>query len=91
MDWPVPEGLERIEAQADASHYDPPVEQAPDREVLDEVSLRVWRVLDERTPAHVDDLALRSELSVPLLLQKLLRLELKGLVVQRPGKYFLRR
>ncbi len=91
MKWPVPQGLERIEAVPDASHHDSPMEQGPDREVLDEVSLRLWRVLDERTPAHVDDLALRSEMSVPLLLQKLLRLELKGLVIQRPGKYFLRR
>jgi predicted Rossmann fold nucleotide-binding protein DprA/Smf involved in DNA uptake len=51
----------------------------------------LWRLLDERTPAHVDDLALRSQIGTPVLLRKLLQLELKGMVVQRPGKYFLRR
>ena len=94
MGWPVPAGLDRIETRPDASHYQV---QSPDesrgaleREVLDEESLRLWRLLDERTPAHVDDLALRSQMATPLLLRRLLELELKGMVVQRPGKYFLR-
>jgi DNA processing protein len=94
MGWPIPPGLERIEPPSDASHQAgqaPSQLEGPDREVLDERCLRVWRLLDERTPAHVDDLALRSEMAPSLLLGKLLQLELKGLVVQRPGKYFLRR
>jgi len=39
---------------------------------------------------HIDDIADRSELSVSELLAVLLGLEMKGLVVQGPGKYFQR-
>ena len=40
---------------------------------------------------HIDDLAERTDLSVSELLGTLLGLELKGLVVQNPGKNFQRR
>jgi predicted Rossmann fold nucleotide-binding protein DprA/Smf involved in DNA uptake len=63
----------------------------PDDEVIDEASLRLWRLLDERTPAHVDDLALRAQVSAQEALRKLAELELKGMCLQRPGKFFLRR
>jgi predicted Rossmann fold nucleotide-binding protein DprA/Smf involved in DNA uptake len=62
-----------------------------DHEVIDEESLRLWRLLDERTPAHVDDLSLRAQIPAQVALRKLADLELKGMVVQRPGKYFLRK
>lgn len=99
MGWPIADELKRTEPAAGASHEAGPgfpvgrqaPSPPPERELLDEASLRLWRLLDERTPAHVDDLALRSQIASPLLLRKLLELELKGMVVQRPGKYFLRR
>ena len=59
--------------------------------VVDEASLRLWRLLDETTPAHVDDLAERAQINVGEALRKLAELELKGMCLQRPGKYFLRR
>ena len=62
-----------------------------DEQVVDEESLRLWRLLDEKTPAHVDDLAQRAQIAAPEALRKLSELELKGMCVQRPGKYFLRR
>jgi DNA processing protein len=40
------------------------------------------------SPLHMDDIIVRSELTVPDLSAILLRLELKGAVVQLPGKYF---
>ncbi len=42
-------------------------------------------------PVHVDDLAGRSALPIPDLLVILLTLEMKNLVRQLPGKYFIRR
>ena len=101
LKWPVPEELLQPQ-QNDAQRYsDPgfpkgPPEKSPkttqtDEQVVDEESLNLWRLLDERTPAHVDDLALRARLSVPEVLRKLSDLESKGMCVQRPGKYFLRR
>ena len=42
-------------------------------------------------PVHVDDLAGRSALPIPDLLVILLSLEMKNLVSQLPGKYFIRR
>ncbi|HEY6910929.1 MAG TPA: DNA-processing protein DprA [Myxococcales bacterium] len=63
----------------------------PEAQVLDQDSARLWALLDERTPAHVDDLAHRSQMPAMQALRKLAELELKGMVVQRPGKFFLRR
>ncbi|GAB7026956.1 DNA-processing protein DprA [Geotalea toluenoxydans] len=40
------------------------------------------------SPLHIDDIIVRSELTVPDLSAILLRLELKGAVVQLPGKHF---
>lgn len=96
MGWPVPEGVARTGGPRPASEpfaaalaleEEPP----PDARGLDEDSARLWAFLDERTPAHVDDLALRSRMAAPQALRKLAELELKGMVVQRPGKFFLRR
>jgi hypothetical protein len=63
----------------------------PTAEVLDDESLRLLQVLDPRTALHVDSVAARAQLTAATALRKLLELELRGLVVQRPGKYFLRR
>ncbi len=41
-------------------------------------------------PVHVDELAGRSSLAIPDLLVTLLSLEMKNLVRQLPGKYFIR-
>jgi len=96
MGWPIPDDLTRTGAPDAASNAvaaarildgEPP----PGAQDLDEDSARLWALLDGRTPAHVDDLALRSQMTAPRALRKLAELELKGMVVQRPGKFFLRR
>jgi DNA processing protein len=90
LGWPIPA---------------PPIDDAPhpevqasnaasggsDREALDAKDVELWRLLDERTPVHVDDLAHRAQIPAREALGRLAELELKGKVVQRPGKYFLRR
>ena len=63
----------------------------PDRAVIDETGVKLWQLLDGRTPTHVDDLALRAQIPAREALGKLAELELKGMAVRRPGKYFLRR
>jgi DNA processing protein len=97
--WPVPDELLAPPADEAKREVHPPFpagKQEPvsphaDHEVIDEESLRLWRLLDERTPAHVDDLSLRAQIPAQVALRKLADLELKGMVVQRPGKYFLRK
>ena len=83
----------------------PPIDDAPhpgaaasnggqggsDRQALEAKDVELWRLLDERTPAHVDDLARRAQIPAREALGRLAELEMKGMVVQRPGKYFLRR
>jgi predicted Rossmann fold nucleotide-binding protein DprA/Smf involved in DNA uptake len=96
MGWPVPEGLSRTDAAHPASESSAAAlrldeEPQPDAQVLDQDSARLWALLDEGTPAHVDDLARRSQMAATQTLRKLAELELKGMVVQRPGKFFLRR
>ena len=100
MGWPVPEVLREPPPDEAQRQIDPgfPASKAPepertstDEQVLDEESLRLWRLLDERTPAHVDDLALRAQIPAQQALRKLAELESKGMCIQRPGKYFLRR
>ena len=100
MGWPVPEVLRKPPeppVQDDPGfpmRTDPVGKQSkvPTNEtVLDEGSLKLWRLLDERTPAHVDELALRAELTASQTLRKLAELEQRGMCLQRPGKYFLRR
>jgi predicted Rossmann fold nucleotide-binding protein DprA/Smf involved in DNA uptake len=50
----------------------------------------VWKLLDGQSPIHVDVLAARARLATHDALRWLTELELKGLIHQRPGKYFLR-
>ena len=100
MKWPVPQVLLEPPQDDAQRQVDPgfPARSAPEPDrtptedqVLDEDSLNLWRLLDERTPAHVDDLAARARLTAAETLRKLADLELKGMCLQRPGKYFLRR
>jgi len=51
----------------------------------------VWDLLSPDTPAHVDELLERTELSISELLTILLGLEIKGVVAAAPGKRYLRR
>jgi DNA processing protein len=62
--------------------------QAP---VLSEAERAVLGAVPVDAEVHVDALAERTDLSVSELLGTLLGLELKGLVVQNPGKNFQRR
>src|SRR5882762_6234520 len=92
LGWPIPEILVSAAATrtgVPASYPSEPVQ--PDRTVVDAAGVKLWQLLDGRTPAHVDDLALRAQIPAREALGKLAELELKGMVVQRPGKYFLRR
>jgi DNA processing protein len=59
--------------------------------LLDAEQIRLFNLLDEHRPTHLDDLAVRAGLSANVALVKLSQLELRGLVLHRPGKYFLRR
>jgi len=92
MGWPVPAELQG----ADATRFGGPASNpragdGPDRALIDETGVKLWQLLDGRTPTHVDDLALRAQIPAREALGKLAELELKGMAVRRPGKYFLRR
>ena len=90
LGWPVAGEL----LAADASLPPPAASNALDErtdEVLDATGVKLWRLLDVSTPVHVDDLALRAQIPAAEALGKLAELEMKGMAVQRPGKYFLRR
>jgi DNA processing protein len=50
----------------------------------------IVQVLDATEALHIDDLALRLKVTVGEVLGQLLLLELKGIVKQLPGKYFVR-
>jgi len=51
----------------------------------------VYNLLDCASSSHVDELAERTEYTISEILAILLNLELKGLVSQSPGNYYLRR
>jgi DNA processing protein len=50
----------------------------------------IVNALDAAEAQHIDDLALKLKVSVGEILGQLLLLELKGIVKQLPGKYFVR-
>jgi DNA processing protein len=105
LGWPVPDRLDALELgsppagreplnrPATAGHRRPSdgEESLPDGPPLDEVGARLWSLLDERRPLHLDELADRGKVGAQAALRSLQELELKGLCVQRPGKYYLRR
>jgi len=62
----------------------------PVQEALEGPALRVWELLDGARPVHVDALANEAQLRPHEALRFLTELELKGLIHQKPGKYFLR-
>ena len=61
------------------------------RDSLDREERRLVGEVSPEIPIHIDDLAEKTGHSIARLLALLLGLELKGWVVQHPGKYFLRR
>ncbi len=91
LQWRVPEGLAPEDDAPHAGVWASNIATERTDEALDAAGVKLWRLLDERTPAHVDDLALRAQLPAREALGKLAELELKGMALQRPGKYFLRR
>jgi DNA processing protein len=52
---------------------------------------KVFELISSDSLTQIDDLVEGTEFSVSEILSILLKLELKGLVFQRPGKYFQRR
>jgi DNA processing protein len=86
--WPIPAGLSARPSRAAQETTTTKSTADPD---VDRESLQLWRLLDDRKPAHLDDLALRAQIPTQVALRKLADLELKSLAIQRPGKYFLRR
>lgn len=58
---------------------------------MSEKEEKVYELLNPDSLAHIDELVEETELSVAEILSILLSLELKGLIDQRPGKYFQRR
>jgi DNA processing protein len=73
-----------------ASREPVPGTRASIEQPLDGPARRVWELLDERRGLHVDALAARAQLRAQEALRWLTELELKGLILQKPGKVFLR-
>ena len=99
LGWPIPEELNgpdpstrRKRKKSPPSPPSPATAQTIGEEILlDDEHVKLFNLLDERTPLHVDDLSVKAQVPVHKALVKLSELELKGLAVQRPGKYFLKR
>jgi len=53
--------------------------------------LSIFRLLSTDEPAHIDQLAEESKLSIPELTSALLGLEMRELIRQLPGKCFVRK
>ena len=92
LGWSVPD---RLAARADAvsaarQHVVRPTAPEPVQEALEGPALKIWELLDGTRPVHVDVLAGQAQLRSNEALRWLTELELKGLILQRPGKYFLR-
>jgi DNA processing protein len=66
-------------------------EEMEERPSMSEQEKRVFEHLKPDSLTHVDELVDETEFSVSETLSFLLNLELKGLIYQRPGKYFQRR
>lgn len=95
LGWPAPPQKASARpvspAQREPEPSPGPSVDRTDHQVIDEAGLKVWRALDARTPLHVDELAGRLGLPSQEVLRALADLELKGMCLQRPGKYFLRK
>jgi DNA processing protein len=79
---PEPEkrGVENLAAQLDLTPSD-----------LTADELAVWKLLSTDDPAHIDDLAQKTGLTITLLTSALLGLEMRELIRQLPGKVFVRK
>ncbi len=66
-------------------------EKMEDRPSMNAQEKRIFEYLKPDSLTHVDELVDETEFSVSEALSFLLNLELKGLIYQRPGKYFQRR
>ena len=58
---------------------------------LNEIETKLYAQLTLEREKHIDELVVGCGLSVSEALSSLLNLELKGLIIQVPGKYFLRK
>lgn len=99
--WLIKTGAKAVENWEDVAEEFPP----PLRERILSQKEKVKEVLPSMTPQerelfdllkpdsliHIDELVEKSDISVSEVLSVLLNLELKGLLFQRPGKYFQRR
>ncbi len=91
LGWSVPGQLAAPRDSTPPSRPPGPASVAlPAEQALDGPALRVWELLDGSRPVHVDVLATRAQLRAHEALRWLTELELKGLIHQKPGKYFLR-
>ncbi len=91
LGWSVPGQLAAARDAIPPSRPPGPASVAlPAEQALDGPALRVWELLDGRRPVHVDVIATRAQLRAHEALRWLTELELKGLIHQKPGKYFLR-
>jgi len=66
-------------------------EQKKELPALKPEEKKVFELIKDDSVTHIDELVEETEFSVSELLSILLNLELKGLISQRPGKYFQRR
>ena len=58
---------------------------------INEKEKKIYARLTENKEKHIDELVVSCGFSVSEALSALLNLELKGLIIQLPGKYFLRK
>src|SRR5207302_2592315 len=91
LGWSVPDRLAaRADAVSAARQHVRPTAPEPVQQALEGPALKIWKLLDGTRPVHVDVLAGHAQLRSNEALRWLTELELKGLILQRPGKYFLR-
>lgn len=80
LHWEEPVNPRKAEA-------DPP--QTVRKLVLSSEEKQIWDLLSEE-PLHVDEISRKSAIGISRVLSVLLEMELKGLIRQRPGKFFVR-
>ena len=66
-------------------------EEKTDEVILTEQEKEIMELLNPDSLIHIDKLSEKSAYSVSEILSNLLSLELKGLITQRPGKFFQRK
>ena len=101
MHWLIKQGAKLVETWEDvAEELPPPVREGLLERTGESGGIRpdmspeeqdVYNRLNTESLTHVDELAEATEYPISEILAILLNLELKGLVFQSPGKYYLRR